>query len=145
MTVIGCYVLQPRWECCLLGGACRMQWRPSDFIINSTIILFMLRVSPIYSTHTHTHTHTCRRAYLIAGNFRMVKIFLHILNTVQSVRKLEPTKIFASRTCIRSPMAFYRYLKPLRCSRCPCKYGSLVSWTPWWKKHTPWINKFVLA
>ena len=73
-----------------------MQWRPSDFIINSTIIRFMLRVSPMYSTHT-TNTHTRIHAdvhTLIAGNCRMVQIFAYFEH-VRSVRKLEPTKIFA--------------------------------------------------
>ena len=79
----------------------------------------------------------------VVRNFRMVH-FLHI-SDVHSVQKFEPTKISARCACIQSALALYRYLKPLRSSRCPCKYGSCIS--PSWRRkmHAPWIEKFELA
>ena len=33
----------------------------------------------------------------------------------------------------------------LRHSKCPCKYGSRISWPWWWKKHAPRVKQFELA
>ena len=86
----------------------------------------------------NTSTISYSRKFLNGANFGMFR-------TRAKCAKIRTYKNLERHTCIWSDMAFYRCLKPLQHSRCPCECGSHISLLWWWKKHVPWMEMFGLV
>ena len=104
--------------------------------------------SILCKSYTNTATH-CRSPSLqelpYSGKFLNGENF-RIFRTWAKCTKNRTYKNFLRQHMYtQSAMAFYQYLKPLQCSRRPCKCESHISSPWWWNKHVPWIERFKLA